>query len=152
MWYLIVSIPDLCTLTYFACALCLFLCQMSHICSKMATVLFPAYFGGHFCYHRNGKSRINSSLLHFGYCANKLIRRNGRKLFLFLSLIWGQNIFLMHVALSAILPKTHVSGTQKNRLDVSFEHTEEMSRNMRFPTMWYVRPAKPQISLRLRAV
>ena len=23
-----------------------------------------------------------------------------------------------------------------------------MSRNMRFPTMWYVRPAKPQISLR----
>ena len=25
-----------------------------------------------------------------------------------------------------------------------------MSRNMRFPTMWYVRPAKPQISLRIR--
>ena len=24
-----------------------------------------------------------------------------------------------------------------------------MSRNMRFPTMWYVRPAKPQISLRI---
>ena len=27
-----------------------------------------------------------------------------------------------------------------------------MSRDMRFPTMWYVRPAKPQISLRIRAV
>ena len=27
-----------------------------------------------------------------------------------------------------------------------------MSHNMRFPTMWYVRPAKPQISLPLRAV
>ena len=27
-----------------------------------------------------------------------------------------------------------------------------MSRDMRFPTMWYVRPSKPQISLRIRAV
>ena len=27
-----------------------------------------------------------------------------------------------------------------------------MSRGMRFPTMWYVRAAKPQISLRIRAV
>ena len=27
-----------------------------------------------------------------------------------------------------------------------------MSQCMRFPTMWYVRPAKPQISLRIRAV
>ena len=27
-----------------------------------------------------------------------------------------------------------------------------MSRVMRFPTMWYVRPAKPRISLRIRAV
>ena len=25
--------------------------------------------------------------------------------------------------------------------------TSDMSRDMRFPTMWYVRPAKPQISL-----
>ena len=28
----------------------------------------------------------------------------------------------------------------------------DLSRDMRFPTMWYVRPAKPQISLRIRAV
>ena len=27
-----------------------------------------------------------------------------------------------------------------------------LSRDMRFPTMWFVRPAKPQISLRIRAV
>ena len=27
-----------------------------------------------------------------------------------------------------------------------------MSQCMRFPTMWYVQPAKPQISLRIRAV
>ena len=26
----------------------------------------------------------------------------------------------------------------------------QMSSDMRFPTMWYVRPAKPQISLRIR--
>ena len=29
---------------------------------------------------------------------------------------------------------------------------DKMSQCMRFPTMWYVRPAKPQISLRIRAV
>ena len=29
---------------------------------------------------------------------------------------------------------------------------EHMSQCMRFPTMWFMRPAKPQISLRIRAV
>ena len=29
---------------------------------------------------------------------------------------------------------------------------QHMSSGMRFPTMWFVRPAKPQISLRMRAV
>ena len=28
----------------------------------------------------------------------------------------------------------------------------DLSRDLRFPTMWYVRLAKPQISLRIRAV
>ena len=28
----------------------------------------------------------------------------------------------------------------------------QMSRDMRLPTMWHVRPARPQISLRIRAV
>ena len=28
----------------------------------------------------------------------------------------------------------------------------DLSQCMRFPTMWYARPAKPQISLRIRAV
>ena len=31
-------------------------------------------------------------------------------------------------------------------------HICDMSHGMEFPTMWYVRPAKPQISLRIRAV
>ena len=28
----------------------------------------------------------------------------------------------------------------------------KLSHDMRFPTMWYVRPAKPQTSMRIRAV
>ena len=35
---------------------------------------------------------------------------------------------------------------------VSIAQDIYMSRDMRFPTMWYVRPAKPQISLRIRAI
>ena len=34
----------------------------------------------------------------------------------------------------------------------SLEYHDNMSRDMRFPTMWYVRPAKAQTSLRIRAV
>ena len=49
---------------------------MSIICSKMAIFLFSAYFGGHFCYHSNRKSRINARLLHFGYCSKKLVKSN----------------------------------------------------------------------------
>ena len=41
----------------------------------MATFLFSAYFGSHFCYHSNSKNRINYRLLHLGYCFNKLIRK-----------------------------------------------------------------------------
>ena len=44
--------------------------------------------------------------------------------------------------------------------DISYTYTKmessptvyNVSQCMRFPTMWYVRPAKPQISLRIRAV
>ena len=38
------------------------------------------------------------------------------------------------------------------RVAVSEAIVEHMSRDMRFPTMWYMRPVKPQISLRIRAV
>ena len=33
-----------------------------------------------------------------------------------------------------------------------YSNTVHMSRNMRFPTMWYVRPAKAQTSLHISAV
>ena len=47
---------------------------MAQICSKMANFLLSAYFGGNFCNHGNGKSQINTRILHFGYCSNKPIR------------------------------------------------------------------------------
>ena len=45
-------------------------------CLKYAPKWTFSYFGGHFCYHSNGKCRINTRVLHFGYCSNKLIKRN----------------------------------------------------------------------------
>ena len=41
---------------------------------------------------------------------------------------------------------------QSNTLLFKLTAKRDMSRGMRFPTMWYVRPTKPQISLRKRAV
>ena len=38
------------------------------------------------------------------------------------------------------------------KLCCSAYHQEDFSQCMRFPTMWYVRPAKPQISMRIWAV
>ena len=61
---------------------------MSQICSKMVIFLFSAYFGSHFCYHSNLKSRINTRPLLFGYCSNKLIRTCKEQL-LFFDLIGG---------------------------------------------------------------
>ena len=40
----------------------------------------------------------------------------------------------------------------QNNITGSEMYNNYLSRDMRFPTMWYVRPAKPQISLRIRAV
>ena len=37
-------------------------------------------------------------------------------------------------------------------LDQLGKMQNDLSRDMRFPTMWYVRPAKAQTSLRIRAV
>ena len=37
-------------------------------------------------------------------------------------------------------------------ISLHLRQEDHLSRDMRFPTMWYVRPAKAQISLRIRAV
>ena len=38
------------------------------------------------------------------------------------------------------------------RNHIKSENMYEMSHDMKFPTMWYVRPEKAQTSLRIRAV
>ena len=43
-----------------------------------------------------------------------------------------------------ILPKLTI---ERTALPVSGRNQFSLSRGIRFPTMWYVRPAKPQISL-----
>ena len=42
--------------------------------------------------------------------------------------------------------------TELPMLRILIEVRQYMSHNMRFPTMWYVRPAEPQISLRICTV
>ena len=56
-----------------------FLGQMSQICSKMVIFLFSVYFGGHFCYHSNGKSQIDTRLVHLRYYSSELIEKIGEK-------------------------------------------------------------------------
>ena len=62
----------------FGICLCSMLISLSNVLNllKKANFLFSASFGGHFCYHSNCNSRMNSRLLHFGYCSNKIIRTN----------------------------------------------------------------------------
>ena len=60
----------------FACALC-FLCQKSQFYSKMVALLNSAYFDSHLCYYSNGISRIDTRIVHLGYCSNKPIKTNG---------------------------------------------------------------------------
>ena len=51
------------------------------------------------------------------------------------------------------LSSMHTRESFSSSLHISIVQLQgEMSRNIRFPTMWYVRPAKAQTSLRIRAV
>ena len=47
---------------------------------------------------------------------------------------------------------TGVGAGAQRKSYILIVYQNELSRDMRFPTMWYVRPAKPQISLPIRAV
>ena len=73
----------------FACALYLFLCNMSQICFKMAIFLFSADFGGHLCYTTIATVKNDARLLHFGYCSYKLIQGTCEGQLLFFDLIGG---------------------------------------------------------------
>ena len=48
--------------------------------------------------------------------------------------------------------KKHLLEYRKRNVFEILEHLPLLSRDMRFSTMWYVRPAKAQTSLRIRAV
>ena len=70
-------------------------------------------FAPKFLYHSNRKSWINARLLHFGYCSNKLIRRNMWKSIFIFDLIGGQNSLLMHVPLwDSYAPETIILKTR----------------------------------------
>ena len=49
------------------------LISLSKVSILFQNAHFPilAYFGGHFCYHSNGKSKINIRHLHLTYCCNR---------------------------------------------------------------------------------
>ena len=71
--------------------------SMSQICPKWSLSYFQPTLMAIFFYHSNGKSQINTRLVHLGYCLKKLVKNK----FWFLAL-WGggQNSPFMHVALS----------------------------------------------------
>ena len=71
----------------FCICLCSMLTSLLNVskCLQMVNFLFSAYFGGHFCINSNGKSQINLRLLPFGYCKNKLVKKQ----FLYFNLIGG---------------------------------------------------------------
>ena len=59
---------------FFGIYLCSILNPLLHVSNLLENCHFLIF--SLFCYHSNCKSRINTRLLHFGYCSNKLIRRN----------------------------------------------------------------------------
>ena len=65
----------------FGICLCSMLISLSNVLNLLQNGHFPifSHFGSHFCYHSNGKNRINPRLLHLDYCSNKLKRRNSWK-------------------------------------------------------------------------
>ena len=72
-------------------------------------------------------------------------------LYLLLSWLWAlivRSAVGLDDVWSARIFKQHCGKTSKMVCSQSYQ----LSRGMRFPTMWYVRRAKAQISLRIRAV
>ena len=61
---------------------------------------------------------------------------------------WLQMIGALFIAYNALRMKIRVLSHPQNYIDPK----HKMSRCIRFPTIRYVRPAKPQINLRIRAV
>ena len=62
------------------------------------------------------------------------------------------NMFFLAVIHVFIMDREYLSCSVSVSPSFSPKRNQYMGRDMRFPKMWYVQPAKPQISLRLRAV
>ena len=77
---------------------------MSEMCSKMASFLFSAYFGGHFITIATVKVKLIPDLYTWVSVLINQSEEIGEKQFLFFSLKKrGQNSPLMHVALSCVI-------------------------------------------------
>ena len=96
----------------FGICLCSMLDGLSNVPSLLKNRQFPVFiiFCDHFCYHSNGKGKINTRYLHFGYFSNKPMRRNAEKHFLYFSLQGGPNSLLMHVPLCNHLEEEEKAG------------------------------------------
>ena len=53
---------------------------------------------------------------------------------------------------SVSVSNAYIGKSTVKKKNYKADFVNNLSQCMRFPTMWYVRPAKPQISLRIRAV
>ena len=78
------------------------------------------------------------------------------KQLLFFCLIGDQNSLFMHIPLCLCIYTSICEPSFAQQCDkyqnLMWRLIYSLSRYMRFPTMWYVRPAKAQTSLRIRAV
>ena len=83
----------------------------------------------------------------------RLVRASVMKIYTFKK---GHLIWRNYFPLKCWASNTRLGVTIRRLAKMSkIEHDNKMpqsSRGMGFPTIWYVRPAKPQISLRIRAV
>ena len=136
VWYLIVSIPDICPLSYFECMYYTSIGLKSLKNHTFKHLWFWARKYAHFivCLFLNlGDIKSCSSVL-------KWIKFEKR------FLTSGPVYVAWHTIKEPIAYLTLLYTTEIATQD---RHLLHLSRDMRFPTMWYVRPAKPQISLRI---
>ena len=109
------------------------------------------YFGG---------ERREKKTLHFKRTGVPIPWKGGRdmvvqtrkndKHFANINVLSSRSFYIFNICLiSRVDYSAGFRSTTRPRVQRSISH---MSQCMRFSTMWYVRPAKPQISLRIRAV
>ena len=119
-----------------------------HTCGLCNIQLFCFFFLGRF---RGVKLNMLNGVVNHMFLCSYVVRENGTlhvkkvDLWVFRKLNWVMAILqFVIIVLSKVIP---ISDLGQGGLHA----TAEMRRDTRFPTMWYVRPAKAQTSLRIRA-